>query len=226
MVKNVLGLALAAAAAAGASAQTRVINYEDLTEGFQGETFSHMGVTYRDVNLVSGRFPNGDTFGPQIGDQVIVEDATFAYNDFPGFGSADKALTFGAAFVPGDSLSIGRVSSVTMDLDELAEFASLDIMFYENGPWGGISWHLDALLNGNVVASDSLLIADGGGRDNVTFSSLSVSASSFDQLHLYARFGADFSLPRALIDDLTLRAIPAPGVLAAFGVVAGLRRRR
>lgn len=228
-MKSLLTCAAALCTVCGiAAADTRVITFEDLAEDFHGESFTHMGVTYRDINLVSGVFPDGDTFGPQVGDEVVIEDATLAYNDFPGWGSPEKALTFGGAFVPGDNLSVGRISSVTMDLDVMMQSASMDILFYENGPWGGIEWHLDALLGGAVVASDTILISDLGGRDNITTDVLSVQASAFDQLHLYARFGAEYSLPRALIDDFTLETVPASGALAAFGLagMAGLRRRR
>ncbi|MBX3363254.1 MAG: hypothetical protein KF866_00690 [Phycisphaeraceae bacterium] len=219
---------IAAGLVAGASAQVRVIDYEDLEEGFYGQNFTHMGVTYHTINQVSGRFPDGDTFGPQPDDRVIIENAQFAYDAFPGWGSANMAMTFGNAYVNGPNLSIGRVSSVTMDLDEIASFASINMMYYENGPWGGISWHFDALYNGIVVASDSFVIADGGGRDNPAPGFMSVEAPAFNQLHLYARYGDDYSLPRTLIDDLTLHIVPTPGTLAVAGLLslAGLRRRR
>jgi hypothetical protein len=195
---------LAAALLATPALAQDAITYEDLTEGFQGTPFSHMGVTYQDINQVSGVFPDGSTFGPQPFDEAIIEDATFFYNDFPSYGSPDKTLTFGSAFVPGDNLSIGRVSSVTMRLDAPATDASLDIAYLENGPWGGIVIHLDAIDGGVVVASDSITISDLGGRDNAAIDVLSVSAASFNELHLYATFGAEFSLPRVMIDDLTL----------------------
>src|SRR5688572_7409016 len=51
-------------------------NYEDLTEGFKGATFTHNGVTYRDVNNVSGFYADGSPFGPtDNGDQSIIERA-------------------------------------------------------------------------------------------------------------------------------------------------------
>ena len=39
-------------------------DYENFGEGFLGETLVHDGVTYRDVNRVSGFFPDGIPFGP------------------------------------------------------------------------------------------------------------------------------------------------------------------
>ncbi|NRA57176.1 MAG: hypothetical protein HRU13_03545 [Phycisphaerales bacterium] len=200
-----LATCITAAALLGAPALAQdTITYEDLDEGFQGAVFAHMGVTYQDINQVSGVFPDGSTFGPQPFDEAVIEDATFFYNDFPTWGSPENALTFGNAFIPGDNLSIGRVSSVTMLLDAAASSATMDVAFLENGPWGGIVIRLDAIEAGEVVASDSITIADGGGRDNAALGVLSVSADAFDQLHLYATFGDEFSLPRVLVDDLVL----------------------
>lgn len=196
-----------AAAAPLASAEDIVITYEDLTEAFYGTSFTHQGVTYRDINLVSGVFPTGETFVAEPDENVLVENATFLYNDFPAWGSPVNSLTFGNAYIVGDNLSIGRISSVTMDLDQPMEAASFDMVYYENGPWGGIVFHLDALLDGVVVASDSFTIADAGGRDNVAFGTLSVAAAEFNGLKFYARYGDEYSLPRAMIDDLTLTPV-------------------
>ena len=220
---------LGALAAAGPS----VSNYDDLGEGFYGQTFTYNGVTYTNVNNVAGVFPSGDTFGPGggvdgLGNEIIVENATFLYNDFPGFGSANNGLTFGAAFVPGDNLSLGALSTVTMELDAVADAASLEMAYYENGPWGGIVYHLDAFMGGSLVASDSFSIADGGGRDNIAFATLSVGGANFDSMQLYATYGADYSGPRILVDDLTVNYVPAPGALAVLAGAGGLvsRRRR
>ena len=91
-----------------------------------------------------------------------------------------------------------------MDLDVPASAASVDIGYYENGPWGGIEIHLDALDAGTVVASDVITIADAGGRDNDTVATLAVSAATFDSLKLYATYGDQPSAPRVMMDDLTL----------------------
>jgi hypothetical protein len=197
-------VAVLLATASTALATTLVIDYEDLTEGMQGDPFTHQGVTYHDLNTVGGVFPSGETFTPQPDDQFVVENAGLFYGDFPAFGSPVNVLTFGTAYIPGDNLTIGPLSTVTMDLPEPATEASLDLGFYENGPWGGIVYHLDALLAGTVVASDALTIADGGGRDNPTWATLAVTGATFDQLHLYATYGGEYSMPRGMIDDLTL----------------------
>ncbi len=196
-------IVLLASAAAG-SATTLVIDYEDLTEGVQGDPFLHQGVTYRDLNTVAGVFPTGETFEPQPGDEFVAENAGLFYVDFPDYGSPVNVLTFGNAYIPGDNLTIGPLATVTMDLPGLATEASLDLGYYENGVWGGIVYHLDALLGGTVVATDAFTIASESDRDNPAWATLSVAGAAFDQLHLYATYGDEYSMPRGMIDDLTL----------------------
>jgi hypothetical protein len=113
-----------------------------------------------------------------------------------------------------------------MLLDTPANSVSMDIAFYENGPWGGIELHLDALNGGSVVGQDSLTISDLGGRDNVVTDSFAVNGVQFDELHVYATFGSDYSLPRLLIDDLTLNSVPEPGAIALLGLGLLVMRRR
>src|SRR5688572_18702304 len=109
-------------------------NYEDLSEGFKGEPFG----------------PNDN------GRENIIERAVPFYNDFPDYGSPVNTMTFGSSFVVGDNLSIGALASVWMDMPSLSNAASFDIGFYENGPWGGVQWRLEALRNGAVVGSDTI----------------------------------------------------------------------
>jgi hypothetical protein len=197
-------IATLATTGSAALADTVVIDYEDLTEGNQGDPLTHMGVTYSQLNNVSGVFPSGETFGPSPDDEFIIENAGLFYVDFPSYGSPVNVLTFGIAYVPGDNLTLGPLSTVTIDLNAPASAALLDLGYYENGVWGGIQYHLDALSSGQVVASDSFVISDLGGRDNPAIATLSVSGAFFDELHLYATFGAKYSMPRAIIDDLTI----------------------
>ena len=186
-------------------AQPSISNYDDLIEGSLDTSTVYNGVSYHDVNGIGGVFPDGSTFTPaDVGDQLIIEDATDFYVDFPDYGSSPNSLTFGSAYIPGPNLTIGPLVRVTMDLDQPASAATVDIAFYENGPWGDIAIHLDALDAGTVVAIDAITIANGGGRDNPTTATLSVGGAMFDSLRLYATYGDQPSAPRVMIDDLTL----------------------
>tara|TARA_E500000318_G_scaffold17776_5_gene18289 strand:+ start:41700 stop:42407 length:708 start_codon:yes stop_codon:yes gene_type:complete len=223
---------LGALAAVSNAGSLSVSTYDDLSEAYYGQEFHYNGVTYNQVNNVHGVFPDGNTFEPGsgvngLGDEIIVENATLLYNDFPGWGSANNALTFGSSYVVGDNLSLGAISTVTMTLDSVADFASLEMAYYENGPWGGIVYHLDAFMGGSVVASDSFSISDLGGRDNLAFATLSVDGAEFDSLQLYATFGNDYTAPRILVDNLTINSVPAPSAMALLGLGAmGATRRR
>ncbi len=212
-------------------AQADVTDYEDLAEGFYGQSLYHNGVTYTDVNNVSGVFPDGNTFEPGggvegLGNEIMVENAGLLYADFPEFGSGNNALTFGSSFIPGDNVSLGAISTVTMQLDEVATSASLEMAYYENGPWGGIVYHLDAFMAGSLVASDSFTISDLGGRDNIAIATLAVDGANFDSMQLYATLGSEYSGPRILVDDLTINYVPAPGALALMMGAFGLAPRR
>ncbi len=223
---------LAVAASGAALAGTTVVsNYDDLAEGFLGTSFSYNGVTYTNANGVGGVFPGGDTFTPaDIGDNFIIERATFLYNDFPGWGSANNALTFGTSFIPGDNLSLGAFAQATLTLDDVATAADMQMVFFEEGPWTGIEFHMDAMRNGSVVASDSFVIfgTDLMERDRIAFDTLGVSGVEFDTIHISATFNGQFSAPRLMIDDLSITYVPAPAAAApllAFGALAARRRR-
>jgi len=230
MKKAMTTIGMLALLGASAMAEVSVSNYDDLSEAFYGESFNYNGVTYSDVNNVAGVFPGGDTFDASgingLGNTIIVEDATLLYNDFPTWGSANNALTFGTSFVTGGNLSIGALSTVTMTLDSVSDFASVEMAFYENGPWGGIEYHLDAMMGGVVVGTDSFTISDLGGRDNLAFNSLSVDGVEFDSLRLYGTFGTENSGGRALLDNLTLNSVPAPGSMAMLIGTMGMMARR
>lgn len=145
-------------------------------------------------------FPNGNTFPASAEDVCIIEDASFLYADLPDFGSLDKAMTFGISLITDDNLTLGPLTTVTMDLETEALGAALELVYFENGPWDGIVFHLGALVDDRVVASDEFTIANGGGRDNIAVGGLSLTWDTpFRLLKFYARFGSEFSRPRAMI---------------------------
>jgi hypothetical protein len=218
--------------ACGATVADIFHDYENFDEGFLGESFTYEGVTYHDANMVSGHYPDGgEAFGPgDPGSEFIIERATYFYNDFPDYGSPVNCLTFGRAYIEGDNLSLGALASIWMDLDQLGTAVSFDLGYYENGPWGGIEYRLEALRNGDVVGSDSFIISNLGGRDNPTFSTMAISGVVFDQLHLYGWLNDEYTVPRGIVDDLSITAVPEPGLTALLGVagllaIGRLRRR-
>lgn len=202
-------------------------DYENFEEGILGETVVHDGVTYRDANRVSGFFPDGNPFDEnELGSDFIIERASVWYDEFPDYGSRNNSMTFGRAFVPGDNLSLGPLASIWMDLDEVADAASLDLGYLENGPWGGIEYVLEASFDGDVVARDAFMISDQGGRDNGAFRTMSIEGVEFDQLQLFAWLNDAYTAPRGIIDDLALRTVPAPGAWLLLVFAARRPRRR
>src|SRR5215475_2801255 len=75
-----------------------ISTYDDLIEGSLDTSYVYNGVGYHDVNGIGGVFPDGSTFTPEdVGNQLIMEDATDFYVDFPDYGSTPNSLTFGSA---------------------------------------------------------------------------------------------------------------------------------
>lgn len=219
-----------------AVAEISVSTYDDLTEGFQTNSFNrsihYNGVTYFDQNSVDGvqtdgvHFDAGGAGFDSLGDEIIVENATFFYDAFPTFGSRNNALTFGRAFVVGDNLSLSRMSTVSMALDQNADFASIEIAYMENGVWGGDVIHFEATLRGVVVDAVELAVSSLGGRDNGAITMLSVGGGEFDTLRVFATLGNEFTALPMMLDNLTVNTVPASSTLALLLGAAGLTNRR
>ncbi|HZW08863.1 MAG TPA: PEP-CTERM sorting domain-containing protein [Phycisphaerales bacterium] len=227
MRKMLVSAALLCWCAGAASAQ--FADFDAETEGFLGETYTTGGITFFDANNVSGFYPDGTPFGAdELGSELIIEQSTVVWNDFPDFVSLPNTLTFGTAFIPGDNVTIGPLATASMSAAGSFTSGALDLIYYENGPWGGITVTLDALLNGQVVGSTSFVVAgdDPNGRDNPAAVHLAVDAPAFDSMRIYATLNGEYTTIRGLLDNVAM--VPAPGALAVAGVglLAGARRRR
>ncbi|MCB9845811.1 MAG: hypothetical protein H6811_07510 [Phycisphaeraceae bacterium] len=212
--------------AAAAQAQY-LADFDAETEGFLGETYTTGGITFFDANNVSGFYPDGAPFDPdELGRDLIIERSVVVWNDFPAFVSFPNTLTFGKAFIPGDNVTIGPLATASMTAPGAFTSGSLDLIYYENGPWGGIEVTLEALLGGAVVGSSSFVVADGGGRDNPAAIHLEVAAAAFDTMRIFSTLNGDYTTIRGLVDNVNL--VPTPGAMGvlALGGLVGLRRRR
>lgn len=215
-------------AATAAVAVADFANFDAETEGFKGTSFTTDGITIFSVNNNSGLNPDGSTFNPgDYGSEVIIERALVVFNDFPSVVSAPNMLSFGGSLVPGDNTSVNLLTEVFMTNNQTATEASLDLVHFENGPWGGIIIRLDALDRGAVVASDTHTISDLGGRDNPRATHLAVSGVAFDTIRLHAVYPDGTSTVIAgLVDNVSITPAPASALAFAGLGLVGVRRRR
>lgn len=224
LISRVVVWSVAAGVSAGAPAQSA--NFDSEAEGFHGPSFTSGGITFFDSNNVSGFYPDGQPFTPDtLGTDLIVENSTVAVGDFAEFLSGPNTLTFGNAYIPGDNLSLGALATVSMTTGTVRTGATFDIVYYENGPWGGIEVVLEALNNGQVVASNSFIVPGSDGRDNPAGRHMAIGGVEFDTIRLSSHLNGEYTTLRAVIDNVVM--VPAPGTAAllGFGFLAGRRRR-
>ncbi len=199
-------------AACALPAAAQVAHFDNETEGFHGETFTSGGMTFSDINTVNGFYPDGIPFTPpDNGTLAIVEDATFAANEFPAFISSPNTLTFGLAYIGGPNLTIGPLATATITPAGTMNQCDLDLIYYENGPWGGITVTLEALLGGQVVGTTSFVVAGvDPGRDNPAAIHLSVAhPGGFDSVRIFSWLNGDYTTIRGMIDNVTMTGAPA-----------------
>lgn len=221
--------ALLALTAIAAPAAADFTSFESAREGFQGDTFTDNGITFQNLNQFGGLNPDGSTYEPgEYGTQFIVENATLAANDYPDVLSGTNALSFSPAFIAGDNLSVNVVSSFDFTTGRVDDFASLTLLMFENGPWGGLTLSLEALRDGSVVNTDSFVISDLGGRDNLVGKHLEVSGVEFDTLRVSSRHSdGTYAAFAGLVDDVTVTPTPSgASVLIFAGLTAARRKRR
>jgi hypothetical protein len=192
-------------------------NFDSLSEGFVGSSFTDGGITFFDQQP----FP---TFAiDSLGFSAIELGPTF---------SPPNYLNFGGFLTPGPECCIfGGFQSMRMSFDGEASSARLDVYTFINISSSN-TLALEAYLAGALVAIDSALISSF--EETFVFPPpldftlghrrFAVSGNHFDELRLVASGPAELVFPG--VDNV---AIPEPGVLElimASGVFALLRRRR
>jgi hypothetical protein len=192
-------------------------NFDSLTEGFVGSSFTDGGITFFDQQP----FP---TFAiDALGLSATELGPTF---------SPPNYLNFGGFLAPGPECCIfGGFQSMRMSFGGEASSARLDVYTFINVSSSN-TLALEAYLAGTLVAIDSALISS----FEETFvlpppfdftlghRRFAVSGDRFDELHLVASGPAELVFPG--VDNV---AIPEPGILElimASGVIVFLTRTR
>jgi len=195
-------------------------NFDDLTEGSEGSSFSDGGISFSNIDeRILG--PTFYTFDIQ---------ATTA--NLPGF-SPPNYLTF-VGYTPGDTsgYSFGRFGSATIGFPGIASFASMDIFGFGTSSLNTLT--LEAMLGDNVVDSDTVTFysTNPGG---VVYLPLSVSGI-FDSLELVAAGSDNNGTDFFGMDNVNITVVPEPSVnglvcCVLAGVIfrhfgSGVQRRR
>ncbi len=182
------------------------VGFDQYAEGGHGETATFDGITFRDINTVSGVNPDGLPFDPEdVGTHTIVERMDYLCNDFPDVFSPLNGLTFGNTYIPGPNLSIGPLSTATFGSGATLKRAEWDIGFYTSGPWTGIELRTEALLAGAVVATSTYVVpGDPDERDYPDTLHMSIEAAAFDAVRLSAWLGGVPTTLRVMMDNVEL----------------------
>lgn len=195
---------------------TYTANFDDLSEGSVGTSFSDGGLTFSDLDM---REPGASTY-PFVIDQ--------ASGTLSSPFSAPNALGFGG-YELGSLASFDRFGSAWIDFSGTGSSASLNV-FSEYVPGGdNISQNtlsLEAWNGSTMVASASTSFTTQSG---VQEHSLALSGvSPFDRLELYSSGPVDDGVSFLLVDNVAVTVVPEPTELSVLtlGTVAGICFRR
>lgn len=179
-------------------------NFDDLTEGSQGGSFSDGGISFFNLDE---RIPEAPAYG------TFTIQATTA--DLPGF-SPPNYLTFGG-YVPGDTsgFGFGRFGSASIAFPGTALSASMDIFGFGDSSLNTLT--LEAMLGDNVVDSDTVTFYNTSLY--IVYLPLSVSGM-FDGLKLVAAGSDNNGTDFFGMDNLNVTIIPEEpvSVLLCYGL--------
>jgi hypothetical protein len=179
-----------------APAQVLLANFDDLTMGFVGKSFTDGGITFSNLDTAGGP---SHTFAVQVGS----DGATF---------SSPNYLVFGV-YSPQPGLLLARFGSMDISFAGEATTASLDVAASTvSYTWENLLT-LEGLKSGAVVASETVLVSQAEPFDGP----LSVSGD-FDSLRLVASGQYDRGAVVLGVDNVSVTIIPEPhsnGLVAA-----------
>ncbi len=197
--------------------QQLVANFDSLPEGFTGSTLTDGGITFSDYN-------------PYLADEVLplrfyIEALGQQYDAGP-YITRPNYLT-ALSYVAGPGWSFSRFGSANISFETEACQASMLVLYPQGVPVPNNVLELQALLNGEVVASNVLRFTYPPSRP-LGSSQLTVSAERFDSLRLVASGPDDTGFVVIGIDNVTIMPTPEPCtlLLLGLGTAAAVRKKR
>jgi hypothetical protein len=189
-------------------------NFDDLTEGALGATFTDGGITFSDLDQYFA-YPYNHTFTAEWAAGYLSPPFT-----------PPNVLNFGG-YSPGPDGGFGRFGSCTISFGGNATSASVDVfqgvVNFESSP---NILTLQAWSGTELVASSSISFAT-----PVACQTLSVSASDFDHLNLVASGPLGNGAVYIVLDNVAIQLVPEPSgfqflTLAALGLLGAFRPDR
>ncbi|MBW4649000.1 MAG: PEP-CTERM sorting domain-containing protein [Kastovskya adunca ATA6-11-RM4] len=215
-------IAMVSSVALPAPVLAAIATFDSFAEGASGTTITDGGITFFDLDV--GSAP-GEPFP-----EFVVEST----DEFEPFFSRPNYLTAGG-FAEGSAFSFGAINSLRFTNRKIESAASLDVFsLLPFEPTSNVLT-LEALLNGALVASQQVALADFevfGSFDDLLYQNLAISGVQFNELRLVSSGddnGAFIGIDNVRVGELA--SVPEPtsilGVLAfaAFGSVSVLKRK-
>ena len=196
-----------------------IATFNTFSEGFSGTTITDGGITFFDLD---------ERFSPARLPYTFSIESTTPEQLGSYFSTPNYLTTEG--FVPGSEPSFGRFGSARITTGRVAQAASLELFSQLFSPLNN-NLTLEASLNGNLVASNSVALADFEviGTGPLLHQTLAVSSDvAFDELRLVASGPDDNGVAFIGIDNV--RFVPEPtsalSVLAFGALGAGSLLKR
>jgi hypothetical protein len=213
-------LALVLSVAVAGPVLGAIATFDELSEGFHGEEFSSGGITFFDpVHFFGEPAP------------FVVENVAEVLPIFPGLEqhfSSPNVMGL-AGYIDGPTgWLMGRIEQIKMTTGQVATAARMDVFYDDSGFFAGTGVLLEAMLEGEVVATDSFTVA-GLDSKRPYWNELEISGVKFDALRLSAVGGLGGGDDNGFLGSLdNVEIVPAPGalLLGAIATAALYGRRR
>lgn len=203
-MRRVVGCLTVACSCVAASAS--IATFDSLSEGIIGDAFTNGGI----------HFYNPDNYTVE-GTTFVCEraDATLSGPYF----SAPNVLTM-TGWVPGAQSAYSRIGSFYASTGSIADYASLEVFYFFLVDIGNVIT-LEGLRHGDVVISDSFTVT----TPLQAHATLTLDGEYFDEIRLVGSGDYEAGAMFAVIDNVEIRPIPAPGALVPLALLS-IRRRR